>query len=165
MTDHAQPTATTVPSESRDQPVSALRKYLTISWVVSIVLFTLFRLWVARVTLQKYGLNIWIFGAIDLVTAVPYAVGVARVVTAMIDRRPGSAGGWSTVAVGSFLAPYLYVAWVGRVDSFPPVVYVALGLLAAFFGALGVHRVLRDVRAARTAPGVPVIPTATTSVI
>jgi hypothetical protein len=139
------------PELIRVETTSALRKYLTISWVITIVLFTLVRLWVARETLSKYGLNIWVFGAIDLLTAVPYAIGVAKVVTAMIDRRPGSAGGWSTVAAGSFLAPYLYIAWAGRGASFPPVVYVVLALLVLVFGGNAIWKVARDVRAAREA--------------
>jgi hypothetical protein len=127
-----------------------LRRYLTISWVVTIVLFTLARCLVAREALQRYGLNIWVFMAIDLVTALPYAIGVAKVVTSIIDRDSSAASFWALVAGASFLAPYGYIAWAGRGASFPPVVYVVLGVMIVLFGANAVRSVRRSVRNART---------------
>lgn len=128
---------------------SALRRYLTLGWVITIVVFTLARVWAARETLQGKGLNIWIFGFIDLVTAVPYAIGVAKVVTAMIDRRPAQASRWGAVAVASFFAPYLYIVWAGREHEFPAAVYVGLGVLVLVFGGNAVWKIVRQVRAGR----------------
>lgn len=139
----------TPPSSPSASPPSKLRHYLTVSWVVTIVGFTLLRFFVAKETLEGYGLNIWIFGFIDLVTAVPYALGVARVVGAMIDRDPRGASGWGIVACASFLAPYLYIAWAGQDASFPPAVYVALVALMAIFGGNAVVSVRRKVRHGR----------------
>lgn len=130
-------------------PGSSLRRYLTISWVVTIVLFTLARWVVARSTLERYGLNVWAFGVVDLVTAVPYAVGVAKVVTAVVDRHLSQASWWAVVAGASFLAPYAYVAWAGREATFPTHVYVVLAALIAIFGANAVRGIVRSVRTAR----------------
>ena len=138
-----------------DRPPSKVRRYVEISWVVTIVLFTLVRLLVARETLQSYGLNIWVFGVIDLVTAVPYAVGVAKVVEGLIDRRPGTTTGWAVVACVSFLAPYLYILWVGQDVEFPKVVYVVLGILIAIFGGNAIRGILRKVKVARATHGHP----------
>ena len=135
-----------------DAEPSALRKYLTISWVLTIVIFTIARVWAARETLQGKGLNIWVFAFIDLVTAVPYAIGVAKVVTALIDRRPGTASRWGAVAIASFFAPYLYIVWAGRDASFPPAVYVGLAVLVLIFGGNAIWKVVRQVRAARLEP-------------
>lgn len=142
------------------RPPSRLRQILTLSWVVGIVLFTLGRLVVAKGTLEEYGLNLWVFGVIDLVTAVPYALGVAKVVTAMIDRNFAGTTTWAAVAAGSFLAPYAYIAWAGQDASFPPAVYVALAVLIAIFGGNAVLSVRRKVRAGRleTASAAPVEP-------
>ena len=65
---------------------SARRRWLERTWVVTVVVFTLARLLVARATLAERGLNIWVFGVIDLVTAFPYALGTARIVEAVVDR-------------------------------------------------------------------------------
>ena len=129
-----------------------LRTVLTVSWVVGVVAFTLARFFVARETLMTYGLNIWVFGFIDLVTAVPYAIGVAKVVGALVDREPARASKWAMVAVGSFLAPYLYVAWAGREAAFPALVWVGLGVLIVLFGGNAVRGVRRRVREGRAAP-------------
>lgn len=123
-----------------------LRRYLTISWVVTIVGFTLVRLVVARGTLERYGLNVWIFGVIDLATALPYAIGVAKVVTAMIDRQVSTAGRWAVVAGLSFLAPYGYVAWAGKDGEFPSSVYFVLLALIVLFAANAIRGVVRRVR-------------------
>ncbi len=138
----------------RDGPGSGrsrfgLREYLTGSWILAVIAFTIARVVVAKSTLEQYGLNIWVFGFIDLITAVPYAVGIAKVVTSLIDRRPGSAGKWGIVAALSFIAPYLVVAWAGRTASFPPAVWIALVLLIAGFGANALWNIYRKVRDAR----------------
>lgn len=145
---------------STDAPASRgrLRQFLTVSWVIGIVGFTLLRFFVARETLEGYGLNIWMFGFIDLVTAVPYAVGVAKVVTAMVDRNPAGASRWAAVAGASFLAPYLYIAWAGQDASFPTTVYVVLLVLIIVFGANAIWNVRRKVRAGHEAIGLGATP-------
>lgn len=138
------------------RPPSRLRQMLTVSWVITIVAFTLARFFVAKETLQGYGLNVWVFGLIDLATAVPYALGVAKVVGCLIDRDLSGVGRWAAVAAASFLAPYAYIAWAGRDASFPTAVYVALGVLIVIFGGNAVWNVRRKVRAARHHPVVGV---------
>lgn len=86
------------------------------------------------------------FGIIDFGTAVPYAVGTARLVTSLIDRERSHAARWGAIASASFVAPYLWLAWSGRDGSFPAVVYVALVVFVLCFGSLAVLRVRRNVR-------------------
>jgi hypothetical protein len=137
------------PAPAPERPRSRLRQRLEISWVISIVLFTLARFFVARETLEQYGLNVWIFGFIDLITAVPYAIGTARVVGAIVDRDLAAAGTWAGIAAVSFFAPYGYILWAGQNATFPTTVYVILGVLIAIFGANALWGVYRKVRAAR----------------
>lgn len=136
-----------------DAPRTKLRKRLELGWVVSIVIFTLARFFVARETLEQYGLNIWIFGFIDLITAIPYAVGTARVVGALVDRDLAGASKWAGIAAVSFFAPYGYILWAGSEQgaSFPTSVYVVLGVLIVIFGANAVWGIIRKVRTARAA--------------
>jgi hypothetical protein len=126
------------------------RQIFEISWVVGVVAFTFLRLLVAQETLVQYGLNIWVFGFIDLITAVPYAVGVARVVEAMVDRDAKGASGWLLVAGFSFVAPYAYVALAGTDASFPVGVWVLLVVVMVVFGANAIWNGLRKVRRARS---------------
>lgn len=138
-------TSTAAPARSK------LRQRLELSWVISIVVFTLARFFVAQETLERYGLNIWVFGFIDLVTAVPYALGTARVVGAMVDRDLSAASRWAGVAAFCFIAPYAYIVWSGKDATFPTAVYVVLAILVAIFGANAVWSIARKVKAARVA--------------
>lgn len=131
---------------------SRLRTVLTVGWVIGVVAFTLARFFVARETLMQYGLNIWVFGFIDLITAVPYAIGVAEVVGSLVDREPARASKWAMVAAVSFLAPYFYVAWAGREKAFPALVWVILVVLMLLFGANAIRTVRRKVREGRAQP-------------
>lgn len=145
--------ATPVSAEEAAEPdapgPSARRRWLERTWVVTVVVFTLARLLVARATLAERGLNIWVFGVIDLVTAFPYALGTARIVEAVVDRDGHALGRWCLVAGASFIAPYCYIAWAGAEEGFPTQVYVVLGVLIAIFGANAVWTILRNIRTAR----------------
>jgi hypothetical protein len=116
-----------------------------------VVVFTICRFFVAYGALDRYGVNIWLFGLIDIVTAVPYGVSTARVVGALVDRKYQAFTRWVVVACTTFLAPYLYLAWAGRDVGFPPVVYVVLATLVLCFGANAVLGVTKKVRTRRAA--------------
>src|ERR1700709_2284087 len=88
----------------------ARRRHREHLWIIGVVAYTIIRFLIAWETLNRYGLNIWIFGVIDVGTAVPYAVGTARLVTSIVDRRLQAAAGWLVIAAISFIAPYLYIA-------------------------------------------------------
>ncbi|HXH56182.1 hypothetical protein [Iamia sp.] len=134
------------------RPGAKRRRNLEITWVVGVVLFTLARFgaaWGALVDHDRWV--VWVFGVIDLGTAVPYAVGTARLVTGLVDRRVQSAARWGVIASASFLAPYLWLGWAGRDGTFPTVVYLALAVCVVCFGANAVVAVRRKVRQARVA--------------
>lgn len=145
----ATPVSADEAAEEHPPGPSARRRWLERTWVVTVVVFTLARLLVARATLAERGLNIWVFGVIDLVTAFPYALGTARIVEAVVDRDGHALGRWTLVAGASFIAPYCYIAWAGAEEGFPTQVYVVLGVLIAIFGANAVWTVLRNIRTAR----------------
>jgi hypothetical protein len=136
------------------------RALLERSWVVGVVLFTIARFFVAYGTLNRYHVNIWYFGAIDLLTAVPYGIGTARVVGSLVDRHYQATARWGAIAAFCFLAPYLYVALAGRTHQVPNEVYVVLGVLVVCFGlnaGIGIRRRVRsaETEAAATAASQP----------
>lgn len=135
-------------TDARD-PRARRRLLAERAWIIGVVAFTVGRFVVAYSTLRQYRLNIWLFGFIDIITAVPYGVGTARLVLAMIDRKPVAAVRWGMVAAASFLAPYLYIAIAGQ--AMPMVVYVVLAALILLFGANAILSVRRDVRKRRNA--------------
>jgi hypothetical protein len=125
------------------------RQVLELSWVIGVVLFVIVRFVIAYSTLAQYSrVTVVVFGILDIVTAVPYALGTARVVTGLVDRRVASASRWAMVACASFVAPYVWLAWAGRED-FPMVAYVVIGVLAVLLGLNAVVGIARNVRRER----------------
>lgn len=126
------------------------RKTLEASWVVGVVVFVVVRFVVAYSALVEYDrLTVVIFGLLDLGTAVPYAVGTARLVTSLVDGEVEIAARWGAVAAFCFLAPYLWIAWAGRDGEFPTIVYVVTAVLAVCLGVnavFGLRRRVRDER-------------------
>lgn len=125
------------------------RQRLELSWAVGVVAFVIARFALAYSTLSDYGATVWVFGILDLVTAVPYAIGTARVVTSLVDRKAQSAARWGLVATASFLAPYVWVAWAGRRGQFPKLVYVVVALFVVCLGANALISVRRKVKTER----------------
>jgi hypothetical protein len=130
--------------------VSARRHALELSWVIGVVAFVIIRFLIAYSTLARYGRGtVIVFGILDVVTAVPYALGTARVVTNLVDRHIRAAGRWAALACASFVAPYVWLAWAGR-EAFPLIAYVVIGVLALLLGAnatVGIGRRVRSQRA------------------
>ncbi len=144
LTTHSVPST----SSSDAQPTSR-RQVLELSWVIGVVLFVIVRFAIAYSTLARYGrVTVVVFGVLDIVTAVPYALGTARVVTGLVDRRIASASRWGMVACAAFVAPYVWLAWAGRED-FPAVAYIVIGVLAVLLGLNAIAGVVRSVRKER----------------
>ncbi len=128
---------------------SSRRRKLELSWVIGVVAFVILRFAIAYSALNEYGLTVWVFGILDIVTAVPYAIGTARLVTSMVDKNLQAAARWGIVACISFLAPYAWVAWAGREGEFPTAVYITIAVLVVCLGTNAVVGILKRVRAAR----------------
>jgi hypothetical protein len=126
-------------------------------WVVGVVGFVVIRFALAySVLADQARMTVIVFGVLDIGTAVPYALGTARLVTSLVDRRPQGAARWGALASASFLAPYLWLAWAGRDGSFPTVVYVVTALFVLCVGTnavLGIRRRVRSERALVAAAG------------
>lgn len=128
-------------------PRASRRQTLEISWVVGVVVFVLIRFALAYSALAAESrATVLIFGLLDLGTAVPYALGTARLVAGLVDGDHQAAARWGAVASGSFLAPYLWIAWAGRDGGFPTVVYVVTLIFVASLGANAVIGIRRRVR-------------------
>ncbi len=106
--------------------------------------------------LEAGSVNPWVFLAIDLATAYPYAKAWPRMLRALVARRPRAAMLWALVLMSSFLAPYLYVAVAGEdVASWVWWIlgaFVAVGVLSA---GLRVRDAVRKPRHARDFPLFP----------
>ncbi len=127
----------------------AKRRRRELIWIAGVIAYTILRFAIAWETLNRYGLNIWIFGILDVGTAVPYAIGTSRLVTSMVDKKLQVAAGWLAVAAISFVAPYFYIVIAGHNKSLPLAVWVVLALLVIALGANAALVINKRVRAAR----------------
>jgi len=127
----------------------AKRRRRELIWIAGVIAYTILRFAIAWETLNRYGLNIWIFGILDVGTAVPYAIGTSRLVTSVVDKRLQAAAWWMMLAALSFIAPYRYIAIAGRDKSLPMLVWVLLVVLVlglALNAAVAVNKRVRTAR-------------------
>lgn len=119
------------------------------AWTVGILAFSAARALIAWPTLGRYGVDPWLFLALDIVTAFPYGFGQAVTVKIVRDRsRPASdAVPWAVVVAVMFLAPYIYIFLAS--GSMPALAYLGVLLWMAVFGAFAVVRMVRDIRSGR----------------
>ncbi len=116
-------------------------------WIVLGVAWAVGRVFVAKATVERYGVNITVFAFIEILVAWPHALGAARVVTNLVDRDPHGAFRWGMLLAATHIAPELYIAVVG--SHMPVGVYVSLALIVVGLGALAVVGIIQKVGVAR----------------
>lgn len=113
-------------------------------WIIGVFIFAVVRALVAWPTLGRYGVNPWVFLAIDLITAFPYAYGQVKLIKVVVAKDLRAIQVWSIVVLLSFLAPYLYIFVAGS-GELPLIGYVIVCVLIAVFGAASLLRLKRAI--------------------
>ncbi len=126
------------------------RRRVEIVWVVLTVLYGVGRAVVVGLTLSRYGVNPWIYGAIDATTSVPLGFGTARATTAAIDRRWAAARQWTIVAAVAFVAPDLSIFVMGG-GRLPTVVFVIVAGVVLVTGTFALRAARAKIRSGRRA--------------
>jgi hypothetical protein len=133
-------------------PVSAAthrkRRRIELVWVVLTVLYGIGRAVVVGLTLSRYGVNPWIYGAIDATTSVPLGFGTARAVTAAIDRHWTSVREWGFLAAVMFIAPDVSIFIMGG-GRLPHVVFLIVAGVVLVTSSFAVHEARVKVRDGR----------------
>lgn len=111
------------------------------------MLYAFIRIVLADKFLVKYGLNIYAFAAIELVSTPIDAIGVSRTVRALVDSRRSSALRWMMVAIAGYTAPDAYVVIAAR--QVPTSLYLGVLAWAVLATMLGVRRLRRQIKASR----------------
>lgn len=102
------------------------------------------RIALANATVAQFGVDIRVFAAVELLSTVPYALGVSRAVRKLARRESGGAAGWMLLAAGGFLAPEAYIALTA---NDPPLrVYLALMALVVAAGTIALVSLRRQVK-------------------
>jgi hypothetical protein len=85
------------------------RRAVRLSWYAASVAYSgIYILLAARIA-GPYGLPVSWFIAVELVATVPYTLGVARLVEALVDRRTEAAIRWGMLAGAGFFAPDVFI--------------------------------------------------------
>lgn len=120
------------------------------AWVAGVSAFAIARALIAWPTLGRYGVNPWVFLALDVGTAPPYAYGQVKLVKSILKRAHAQTQFWTVVVLVSFLAPYIYVFVAGS-GELPAIGYAIVAVLAGVFGAASIARFRRTLRSEQAA--------------
>jgi hypothetical protein len=113
---------------------------LGIAWTVALVVYSAARALVVGPTLGPYGVDPWVFLALDVGSAFPLASGQVYLVLALRQRNPGLVQRWTAVVAAAFLAPYAYLL-LGAARPLPALVYAVVGVLVLGLGATTIWKV------------------------
>lgn len=114
------------------------------------VAYTIIRAALVWRGLNGYGVNPWVFLALDVITAPPYVWGVGKMIQGLrgVDRmRAVYIGG--VVALVAFMLPYTYVFIAGNA-TMPMTTKVVVGaIVVVLFGAGPLREVIRKVKSGK----------------
>jgi len=96
------------------------------------------RILFAETYMVKYGINIWIFVAVEVVSSPVLALSSARTVRALVVHSLRMSVGWGTLALVSYAAPDVYLLTAGR-----GVPWRLYGLIIGVMGLAGLASVIR----------------------
>lgn len=119
------------------------------SAVVGVFAFAAARALAAWPVLAPYGVNLWVFLAIDLVTSPPYVYCINGFIRSIRADAAGKTVLNGLGIAGSFAAPYVYIYWVGG-PAMPTTAIVILAVIILAFLILGpVRKIVTTLRAVR----------------
>jgi hypothetical protein len=127
--------------------MTAHGRLVKLTWYTVSALYALLRVALAARFAGPYGLSVPWFAVVELTSTVPYAVGVARTVAALADRRLDRALRWGPIAFAGWIAPDLFVL---ATTHRPPVWLVVVVLVwLSISGVLGVRSLTTQIRTRR----------------
>lgn len=119
-------------------------------WVLLVIAYGAGRAFVVWKALGKYGVNPWLYLALDVTSSWPYAIATARLVTSVIDREFSRARSWGVLAAVTFLIPDLYIlAGARHVPTAVYAIIIAIISLLALLTILSLFIKIRNGRRAR----------------
>ena len=102
------------------------------------------RILFAETYMVKYGINIWIFVVVEVVSSPVLAVSSTRTVRGLVSHSLRASLGWGGVALVSYAAPDVYLLTAGR--GVPWRLYgVIIGVMAVA-GIVSAQRMRRSLR-------------------
>lgn len=123
------------------------RKRLSRTWAGIVVAWSLIRTLIVWAAVGDYGLNPWIYLALDLFSAIVDAFSTPRMVLSFIDDHHRQAVKWALISLAVFIIPDLYIFLGTR--TLPTRIIVVVCLIIALTLTIGVIGVVRKIRKGR----------------
>ena len=132
------------------------RRRLSNTWAGMVVSWSFIRTLLVWAAVGDYGLNPWIYLAIDLSSAIVDAITTPRMVLNFIDEHYRVAASWGSIALAAFIVPDLYIFLGTRTLPTKLIVFIcAIIATTLIVGVVGITRKVNKGRAERKAAAVP----------
>ena len=121
--------------------VTTRRNSLERAWFWAVVAWSVVRVIFADVFFAKYGINIWVFAAVEAISAPVFARSTAKMAVSLSRHHLQNSVLWGLLTLMSFAAPDIYLLTTGK--NLPWLAYlVVIGImvLAATISMIGVRR-------------------------
>jgi len=127
--------------------VTIHRPLLARGWIVASVLYGFVRILLVWRFLSDYGIDPFVFAAIELTSSALFGWASGRLVVAVIDRDRRSRGVMALVSLAGYLAPDVYVfASAGRFPDGLLATVVTIAVVSALLTSIGIVRSIRRLR-------------------
>ena len=118
-------------------------------WVALVMLWAAVRIFAVEIWLVGYGVNIWSFAGIEVLSSILYAISSDRLVRALTIRNRKDSGKWGALTLIGYVLPDTYMLSAGR--AMPVATYAIVISLAVFFAVIALVRTRSSVvKAGRT---------------
>lgn len=97
-----------------DHAVQRRRERVGRAWAILVLLWSVARTLLVWATVGGYGLNPWLYFALDLASASVAAVATPRMICHFVDERRRRAASWAGFNLGAFLVPDAYIVLGSR---------------------------------------------------
>ena len=113
-------------------------------WILIVIIWGCVKALVINDVFGKYGINTWIYLAIDLAIAVPYALSTARFVIFGLERKWQKAWPYGIAAIIFHFIPDIYI--LAGTHSVPKIIYLIFALTVIGFSYLAYRNVRKQFR-------------------
>ena len=131
--------------------MSQRRKSLETVWTLLVLGWSGLRVLFAETYMVKYGINIWIFVAVELVSSPVLALASTRTVRALVAHSLRLSLGWGGIAFVSYAAPDVYLLTAGR--GVPWRLYTVIVVVMVIAGLVSLVRMRQTIREAEAESG------------
>jgi hypothetical protein len=132
-----------------DPVTLARRRLLSRTWAGVVVGWSLIRTLIVWAAVGDYGLNPWIYLAIDLASAIVDAITTPRMVLSFIDDHLKKATEWALFSLVAFVVPDAYIFLGTRTLPTRIIVIIVAIILSTL--SVGVYGVVSKIKAGRAA--------------